>query len=52
MRVGEPMRRSSIYFAAFVLLAASAFAQSYKLIQPIPIGGDGAWDYLKADVEA
>jgi hypothetical protein len=52
MRVGEPMRRSSIYFATFVLLAASAFAQSYKLTQPIPLGGDGAWDYLKADVEA
>jgi hypothetical protein len=52
MRVREPMRRSSIYFATFVLLTASAFAQSYKLLQPIPIGGDGAWDYLKADVEA
>lgn len=46
------MRRSSIYLATFVLLAASAFAQSYKLLQPIPLGGDGAWAYLQADVEA
>lgn len=38
--------------AALVLLSSVAFAQHYKLASPIPLGGDGAWDYLLADAEA
>lgn len=46
------MRRRSICLAVSLLLSASAVAQNYKLAAPIPLGGNGAWDYLTADTEA
>jgi uncharacterized protein YjiK len=35
------------------LIAGSAvFSQEYKVTQTIPLGGNGAWDYLRADAES
>jgi YVTN family beta-propeller protein len=35
--------------ALSLLIAASAFASDYKLLQEIPIGGEGGWDILTID---
>ena len=35
--------------ALSLLAAASAFASDYKLLQQIPIGGEGGWDILTID---
>ena len=35
-----------------LVLSSAAFAQAYKVTASIPLGGDGAWDYLRADVDA
>lgn len=45
-------RRSSLCLASALLLSALAVAQNYKLAAPIPLGGNGAWDYLTADTQA
>ena len=42
------------FSSAWVALIAcsGAFAQVYRVAQSIPLGGAGAWDYLKVDSEA
>ena len=39
-------------FALSLLAAVSAVASDYKLLQQIPIGGEGGWDILTIDVNA
>lgn len=33
-------------------IGSAAFAQEYKVTASIPLGGNGAWDYLRADADA
>ena len=35
-----------------VMVCSAAFAQNYKIARSIPLGGSGAWDYLRADTES
>lgn len=46
------MKRFLACCASLFLISSMAFAQNYKLSSPIPLGGNGAWDYLLADTEA
>src|SRR5437879_10475786 len=32
--------------------AGTAFAQSYKVLRRIPVGGEGGWDYVRVDPDA
>src|SRR5438445_10451602 len=32
--------------------AGTASAQNYKALRRIPVGGEGAWDYLRVDPDA
>jgi hypothetical protein len=33
-------------------IGSAAFAKGYKVTASIPLGGNGAWDYLTADADA
>ena len=35
-----------------LVIGLAAFAQGYKVTASIPLGGNGAWDYLRADADA
>lgn len=41
-----------ILAALMIASAASTPAQDYKMVSSIPLGGSGAWDYLKADADS
>src|SRR5207245_6986140 len=32
--------------------AGTAWAQSYKVLRRIPVGGEGGWDYIRVDPDA
>jgi hypothetical protein len=34
------------------MLCSAAFAQEYRITRAIPLGGNGAWDYLKTNAES
>ncbi len=41
----------SVGFAT-AMFCSAASAQEYRITRTIPLGGNGAWDYLKADAES
>ena len=49
--------KKTVLFIAFLALASLAWSQDaptggYKVIQKVPLPGDGGWDYLLCDSDA
>lgn len=46
------MKNLSAVSLLFLVMGSAVFGQGYKVDGSIPLGGNGAWDYLRADADS